>query len=65
MRNLVTSPGGTSADALYQLEKGAFRTVISKAVLAAYQRSVALGQLNTKIANEPKPARERRARTTR
>lgn len=44
MRNRVTSPGGTSADALYQLEKGAFRTVISKAVLAAFQRSVALGR---------------------
>ena len=44
MRNRVTSPGGTSADALYQLEKGAFRTVISKAVLAAYRRSVELGR---------------------
>lgn len=48
MRNLVTSPGGTSAEALYQLEKGGFRTVLSKAVLAAYQRSVALGELNSK-----------------
>ena len=47
MRNRVTSPGGTSADALYQLEKGAFRTVISKAVLAAYRRSVELGCLST------------------
>ena len=47
MRNRVTSPGGTSADALYQLEKGAFRTVISKAVLAAYRRSVELGRLST------------------
>ena len=46
MRNMVTSPGGTSADALYQLEKGAFRTVMSKAVLAAYQRSVELGRMN-------------------
>jgi len=43
LRNRVTSPGGTSADALYQLEKGSFRTVISKAVLAAFQRSVELG----------------------
>lgn len=46
MRNMVTSPGGTTADAIYQLEKGGFRTVLSKAVLAAYQRSVALGSLN-------------------
>lgn len=45
MRNLVTSPGGTSAAALYELEKGGFRTVLSKAVWAAYQRSVALGAI--------------------
>jgi pyrroline-5-carboxylate reductase len=43
LRNQVTSPGGTSAEALYHLEKGGFRTVISRAVWAAYQRSVALG----------------------
>lgn len=43
LRNLVTSPGGTSAEAIYQLEKGSMRTVLSKAVWAAYQRSVALG----------------------
>ena len=45
LRNRVTSPGGTSADALYQLEKGGFRTVMSDAVLAAYERSVALGEI--------------------
>ena len=56
MRNMVTSPGGTSAAALYQLEKGAFRTVISKAVLAAYRRSVELGQLSAKLAvGQPEP----------
>ncbi|MDZ4769710.1 MAG: pyrroline-5-carboxylate reductase [Chloroflexota bacterium] len=44
LRNQVTSPGGTSAEALYQLEKGGLRTVISKAVYAAYKRSVALGK---------------------
>jgi pyrroline-5-carboxylate reductase len=43
LRNQVTSPGGTSAEALYHLEKGGLRTVISRAVWAAYQRSVALG----------------------
>ena len=48
MRNTVTSPGGTSAEALYQLEKGGFRTVISDAVLAAYKRSVALGNLGNR-----------------
>ena len=60
MRNMVTSPGGTSADALYQLEKGAFRTVLSKAVLAAYQRSVALGQMGgTEARPKAKPKRTR------
>ncbi len=44
LRNQVTSPGGTTAEALYQLEKGGLRTVISKAVWAAYQRSKALGE---------------------
>jgi pyrroline-5-carboxylate reductase len=44
LRNQVTSPGGTSAEALYYLEKAGLRTAISRAVWAAYQRSVALGQ---------------------
>ena len=46
LRNMVTSPGGTSAEALYQLEKGGLRTVISKAVWAAYQKSKFLGGLS-------------------
>ena len=50
LRNRVTSPGGTSADALYEMEKGGFRTVMSDAVLAAYRRSVALGDMSTKAA---------------
>lgn len=44
LRNMVTSPGGTSAEAIYQMEKGSLRTVLSKAVYAAYQRAVSLGQ---------------------
>ncbi len=43
LRNQVTSPGGTSAEAIYHLERGGLRTVIARAVWAAYQRSVALG----------------------
>jgi len=43
LRNMVTSPGGTTADALYQMEKGGFRTVMSKAIFAAYQKSRQLG----------------------
>jgi len=44
LRNMVTSPGGTSAEAIYQMEKGTLRTVLSKAVYAAYKRAVELGR---------------------
>jgi pyrroline-5-carboxylate reductase len=44
LRNMVTSPGGTSAEAIYQMEKGGLRTVLSKAVWAAYQKATALGK---------------------
>lgn len=44
LRNQVTSPGGTSAAALYELEKGRLRTVIADAVWAAYRRAVELGE---------------------
>lgn len=44
LRNMVTSPGGTSAEAIYQLDKGGIRTVLSKAVWAAYQKSKLLGE---------------------
>jgi len=44
LRNMVTSPGGTSADAIYQMEKGGLRTVLSKAVFAAYKKAVELGE---------------------
>ena len=44
LRNQVTSPGGTTAAALYHMEKGGLRTVISRGIWAAYQRSIALGE---------------------
>ena len=44
LRNQVTSPGGTSAEALYQIEKGGLRTVMSRAIWAAYQKSRRLGR---------------------
>lgn len=44
LRNKVTSPGGTSAAALYYLEKAGFRTAISRAIWAAYSRSQELGK---------------------
>jgi pyrroline-5-carboxylate reductase len=52
LRNMVTSPGGTSAEAIYQLEKGGMRTILSKAVWAAYQKSQLLG----KMAEQPPDA---------
>jgi pyrroline-5-carboxylate reductase len=44
LRNQVTSPGGTTAEAMYYLEKAGFRTAVSRAVWAAFQRSVELGK---------------------
>lgn len=44
LRNMVTSPGGTSAEAIYQMEKGSLRTVLSKAIYGAYKRAVELGK---------------------
>ncbi|NIM93718.1 MAG: pyrroline-5-carboxylate reductase [Anaerolineales bacterium] len=44
LRNQVTSPGGTSAAALYYLEKAGFRTALSRAIWAAYERSTQLGK---------------------
>jgi pyrroline-5-carboxylate reductase len=44
LRNMVTSPGGTSAAALHELERGRLRTVMSEAVWAAYRRTNELGE---------------------
>jgi pyrroline-5-carboxylate reductase len=53
LRNDVTSPGGTSAEALYYLEKAGFRTALSRAIFAAFERSRDLGQgLQAKIDRE-------------
>ena len=46
MRNQVTSPGGTTAEAMYQLEKGRLRTVLSDGVWAAFRRCTQLGAQN-------------------
>ncbi len=43
LRNQVTSPGGTTAAALYEMDKGGLRTVLSKGVWSAYRRAQALG----------------------
>jgi pyrroline-5-carboxylate reductase len=50
LRNMVTSPGGTSAAALHELERGRLRTVMSEAVWAAFRRTVELGdQLEARL----------------
>jgi len=54
LRNDVTSPGGTSAEALYYLEKAGFRTAISRAIWAAYERSIELGKGKTNLVIENK-----------
>ena len=43
LRNMVTSPGGTSAAAIHEMESGRLRTVLSEAVWASYRRTVELG----------------------
>lgn len=58
LRNQVTSPGGTSAEALYYLEKAGFRTAISRAVWAAYQRSLELGREQAVHIPEVNPPQE-------
>ena len=61
LRNMVTSPGGTSAAALHELEVGRLRTVLSEAVWAAFRRTVELGdQLEASVgapASGPSPTR--------
>jgi pyrroline-5-carboxylate reductase len=43
LRNRVTSPAGTTAAGLYEMEAGEVRAVLLRAVRAAYERSVELG----------------------
>ena len=43
LRRMVTSPGGTTAEALLQLEKGGFSDLIRQAVSAAYNKAKRLG----------------------
>ena len=44
LRKMVTSPGGTTAEALAQLEKGKFTELVKQAVEAAYNKAKRLGE---------------------
>ncbi len=62
LRNMVTSPAGTSAAAIHELESGRLRTVLSEAVWAAFRRTVEVGdeldaQLGTATAERANPDR--------
>jgi pyrroline-5-carboxylate reductase len=43
LRNMVTSPGGTTTEGLLQLETGGLRSLLLQTVIAAYNKAEALG----------------------
>ena len=48
LRDMVTSPGGTTAEALRELEAGGFRATVLEAVTAAYEKAKQLGDNGAK-----------------
>jgi pyrroline-5-carboxylate reductase len=48
LRNMVTSPGGTTAEGLRVFEAAGLRAAATEAVIAAYNRSKALGETAAK-----------------
>jgi len=52
LRNSITSPGGTTSDALFHLERGGMRTVVSDACWAAFRKSRELGNKDSDIGPE-------------
>ena len=48
LRNMVTSPGGTTAEGLQCLEEGGVRAIIAQAVIAAYEKAGLLGNAGNK-----------------
>ena len=44
LRRMVTSPGGTTAEALKVFEKGKFIELVEQAVVAAYNKAQELGR---------------------
>tara|TARA_B110001452_G_scaffold38787_1_gene29650 strand:+ start:351 stop:1253 length:903 start_codon:yes stop_codon:yes gene_type:complete len=49
LRGDITSPGGTTASALYELERGGFRTTVSDGLWAAFRRSLELGGQDSNV----------------
>jgi len=43
LRNIVTSPGGTTGEAIRVLEENGFRAAVVQAVIAAYEKAKSLG----------------------
>jgi pyrroline-5-carboxylate reductase len=43
LKNMVTSPGGTTTEGILQLETGGLRSLLLRAVIAAYDKSKSLG----------------------
>jgi pyrroline-5-carboxylate reductase len=44
LRNMVTSPGGTTAEGLLRLEEGGVRAILAQAVIAAHEKAKALAR---------------------
>lgn len=42
LRNMVTSPGGTTAEGLHELEEGRLRALLARAIIAGYEKAKAL-----------------------
>ena len=43
LRNMVTSPGGTTAEGLLELERGGLRAILDQAIKAAFEKAKRLG----------------------
>jgi len=54
LKNMVTSPGGTTISGLHALEEGGLRTTLMNAVEAATKRSIELGRDAVKNQNQNK-----------
>jgi pyrroline-5-carboxylate reductase len=55
LRNSVTSPAGTTASAIYELENGKFRTVVKDAIWACYRRSLEMGGKSSQVGPNRSP----------